>query len=94
MSPGGTCNSRHVRGSSARIAAISARFRAVTALLPGFAPSRLFLCPRFSFHAVQDPSNNEQDQNHGNGKRVTLKYAHGAPPNHSKSAGLRGAARV
>jgi hypothetical protein len=93
MSPGGTCNSRDVRGSSAP----SGDLRAVpccTALLPGFAPSRLFLCPRFSFHAVQDPSNNEQDQNHGNGKRVTFKYAHGAPPKHSKSAGLRGAARV
>jgi hypothetical protein len=29
---------------------------------------------------VQDPSNNEQDQNHGNGKRVIFKYTHGTPP--------------
>jgi hypothetical protein len=31
---------------------------------------------------VQDPSNNEQKQNQGNGKRIILKYAHGAPPIH------------
>ena len=33
-------------------------------------------------HAVQDPSKNEQKQNQGNGKRIILKYAHGAPPIH------------
>jgi hypothetical protein len=56
--------------------------------------SDTLLCPRSSFEAAQDPSNNEQNQNHGNGKRMILKYAHWHFRQRLKSADLRGAARV
>jgi len=39
--------------------------------------STLLLRPRFTFQAAQAPSDNEQNQNHGNGKRVFFKYAPG-----------------
>ena len=52
--------------------------RGLRPFVPGAAPLRdPLLRPRFSFQAVQDPSNNKQNQNHGNGKRVIVEYAHG-----------------
>jgi hypothetical protein len=58
----------------------------------GTVPDGVFDLPAVAiispFQAVQDQSNNEQNQNEGNDKRVILKYIHGHRPRASKSANL------